>query len=138
MELNINSPCHYKNIYGVDDEIYWMCRDINKFFRDKTYSNLVDIIGISPIVAPIELIQAGDWKEEVHYKLKSHLIIVKKHIDYIKYVNGGIDEKKKLMIGNILKSINTVKSKGKIDYIQFEKDLLDFLGYTKEEIKKYI
>jgi len=41
------------------------------------------------------------------------------------------------MVGNILKSIKDVKGKGKLNYPQFEEDLLDFLGYTKEEIREY-
>jgi len=46
-------------------------------------------------------------------------------------------KRKKLIVGNILKSIKAVKDKGKLNYPQFEEDLLGFLGYTKEEIKKY-
>jgi len=137
MQLNINSPSYYKNIHGVDDEIYWLCRKISNFVSDKSYSELVDRIGMTPIVAPAELIKKGKWKEETKYAIKSNLIIVKRHIDYDKYVKGSIEEKKKLMVGNILKSIKDVKGKGKLNYPQFEEDLLDFLGYTKEEIREY-
>ena len=34
-------------------------------------------------------------------------------------------------------SIKEVQGKGKINYAQFEEDILDFLGYTKEEMKEY-
>ena len=54
--------------------------------------------------------------------------------NYEKYVKGSIEEKKKLIVGNILKSIKAVKDKGKLNYPQFEEDLLGFLGYTKEEL----
>ena len=33
-----------------------------------------------------------------------------------------------------MKSIKAVKDKGKLNYPQFEEDLLGFLGYTKEEL----
>ena len=137
MELNINSPIYYKNIYGVDDEVYWMCREICKFVEEKEYGKLVNRIGISPIVAPDELIENGEWKEHTKYAIKSNLIIVKRHINYNKYVNASMEEKKKLIVGNILKSVKSVKGKGEIDYAQFEQDILDLLGYTKEEIQAY-
>lgn len=137
MELNINSPSYYKNIYGTDDEIYWMCQGVYEFEKERRYSEIIDIIGICPIVAPTELIEQGKWKEETVYSIKARLIIVKRHIDYESYVHGTIEEKKKLMIGNVLKSVKAIKGKGKIDYCQFESDLLDFLGYTKNDIKEY-
>lgn len=138
MELYINSPCYYKNIYGVDDEIYWMCRDICEYVKDKKYSEIVDRIAISPIIAPIDLIENGQWKEETKYAIKSNLIIVKRYINYETYVKASIVEKKKLITGNILRSIKSVKGKGKINYSQFEKDLLTFLGYTKDEMNDYL
>lgn len=42
------------------------------------------------------------------------------------------------MVGNILKSIKFVQIKGKINYLEFEEDLLQLLGYSKEEIKEYL
>ncbi|MBQ1389230.1 MAG: hypothetical protein IIY78_06340 [Clostridia bacterium] len=138
MNLYINSPSYYKNVYGVDDEIYWMCREISDYVKNTEYSVIVDTIGISPIVAPREEIENGNWKEETRYAIKSKLIIVSRHIDYEKYVNASISEKKKLIVGNILRSIKSVKGKGKIDYSQFEEDLLSLLGYTKDEIAPYI
>ncbi|MFR8428802.1 MAG: hypothetical protein ACLVCH_16165 [Roseburia inulinivorans] len=60
MELNINSPKYYKDVYGVDDEIYRLCQDIYIYFKDKSYSEIINIIGIIPIIAPKELI--GKWK----------------------------------------------------------------------------
>lgn len=134
MDLNINSPVYYKNIYGVDDEIYLMCRDISAFVKDKKYSDIVDIVGISPVVAPKELTENGQWKEEIKYDLKFKLISVRKQIDFEKYINSNADGKCKLISGNILKSIKSISRKAKIDYNQFEKDLLEFLKYTKDDV----
>ena len=69
MNLYINSPSYYKNVYGVDDEIYWMCRDISDYVKNTEYSVIVDTIGISPIVAPREEIENGNWKEETRYAI---------------------------------------------------------------------
>ena len=52
MELNINSPSYFTKQYGVIDEIYSMCRGISKHVENKQYSDLVDIVGITPIIAP--------------------------------------------------------------------------------------
>ena len=51
MEININSPAYYTNIYGVDDEIYRMCQDLAIYVEDKKYSDWIDTIGIVPIIA---------------------------------------------------------------------------------------
>jgi len=134
MELNINSPAYYKNVYGVDDAVYWMCRRISKYFEDKKYSDLVDIIGICPIVAPKELIESGKWKENITYDLEFRLVIVGKTIDYEQYVKSGDGEKSKLMVGNILKSIKCISRKAKLDYNLFERDLLEFLNYSEKDI----
>lgn len=137
MQLIINAPSYYKNIYGIDNEIYCLCTKISNFMKEKNYSELIDKIGMTPIVAPEDIIKKGQWKEEVQYNIKSNLIIVKKYINYDRYVKASIEEKKKLIVANILKSIKTIQRKGKINYLQFEEDLLKFLGYTKEEITKY-
>ena len=134
MDLNINSPAYYKNIYGVDDEVYWMCRDISTFVKEKKYSDIVDIVGISPVVAPKELIENGQWKEEIKYDLKFRLVSVRKQINFDKYINSNAEEKCKLIAGNILQSIKSISRKAKIDYVLFENDLLGFLKYTKNDV----
>ena len=68
MELNINSPKYYKDVYGVDDEIYRLCQDIYIYFKDKSYSEIINIIGIIPIIAPKELLENGKYKEPIFGK----------------------------------------------------------------------
>ena len=29
MDLNINSPKYYKDVYGIDNEIYRLCQDMH-------------------------------------------------------------------------------------------------------------
>ena len=79
MELNINSPSYYTNEYGVEDEIYWMCRELSAFVREKEYSDVIHIIGIVPIIAPKSVIDNGLCKtqKKVNLKLVLHLYVCK-------------------------------------------------------------
>lgn len=135
MKLNINSPEYYSKIYGVDDEIYWMCRDLSKYVIDKQYSQIVDTVGIVPIIAPKEIINKGLCKEILRYDLKFNFVHVSKQMDYDEYVSADICTKKKLIVKNILKSVKAIKTKAKFDYESFEKDVLECLNYSKEDMK---
>ena len=86
MELNINSPKYYKDVYGVDDEIYRLCQDIYIYFKDKSYSEIINIIGIIPIIAPKELLEKGKYKEVKHCSVAYGFADVNLFIDYEKYV----------------------------------------------------
>lgn len=123
MELNINSPAYYTNIYGVDDEVCCMCQDIFQYFKDKKYSDYINIIGIVPIVAPEEEVAKGLWKEIKKVEIKNGFASVSLRIDYSTYINSAIEKKKGLVIDNILKSIKAIKGRAKIDYKMFENDM---------------
>lgn len=126
MELNINSPAYYKNIFGVDDDIYQMCRELSMFMKDKNYSDIISSIGVCPIVAPQQELDKGLWKETKKCELKYGFASVSLQIDYDAYVNADINQKKQLMIDNILKSVKAISKKGKIDYKQFEEDVKQY------------
>lgn len=126
MDLNINSPVYYTQIYGVDDEIYWMCRGLCKALKEKQYSDVINIIGIMPIIAPISEIEKGLCKEHKKCEPKAGLALVSLQINYEEYVKGDISVKKKLIIDNILKSVKSISKRGKIDYSSFEKDVKTF------------
>lgn len=126
MELNINSPAYYTNVYGVNDEIYWLCRDIAQYFKDKEYSDIIKTDGIVPIVAPEEELKKGLWKETKKVELKYGFASLSLQMNYQEYVDADISHKKGMIIGNILKSIWVIKSKAKIDYNAFEKDMREF------------
>lgn len=134
MQINIDSPAYFSKEYGVDDEVYWMCREISRFMKDKIYSERIDTIGIVPIVAPKELTVKGQWEEELRYDLKFRLAYISKQIEFGKYKNSDIEVRKKLIIKNVLDSVRSIQLKGKFDYEQFEKDLLDFLNLDRDEI----
>ena len=123
MDLNINSPAYYTGVYGIDDEIYWMCRELAQYVKAREYSKFIKTVGIVPIIAPEGEIKEGLWKELKHVSLKCGFASVCLQIDYKEYVEADINKKKILIIDNILKSIKTIKSKAKIDYRMFEDDI---------------
>ena len=63
MDLNINSPAYYTKEFGVEDEIYWFCRELSCFVKEKKYNDVITTIGLVPIIAPKEEIEKGLWKE---------------------------------------------------------------------------
>ena len=116
MELNINSPKYYKDVYGVDDEIYRLCQDIYIYFKDKSYSEIINIIGIIPIIAPKELLENGKYKEVKHCSVAYGFADV----------NLCMDEKKSMIVKNVVDSVKAIKTKGKIDFNHFKEDMMSF------------
>lgn len=126
MELNINSPRYYKEIYGIDNEIYRLCQDIHIYFKDKSYSKIINIIGIIPIIAPKELLENGKYKERKYCSVVYGFADVNLFVDYEKYVGASIDEKKALIVKNVVDSVKAIKAKGKIDFNRFKEDMIHF------------
>ena len=127
MDFNINSPAYFTQQYGIDDDVYKLCRDLSKYVKNTKYSDVYDIVGLVPIIEPFD----QKRKEIVEYKTKMKLVYITKHIDYELYINGDLDTRKKLMIKCILDSIKKISKKAKIDYIKFEEDVLNFLECEK-------
>lgn len=134
MELNINSPAYYSKKHGVDDDIYRLCKDISEYVREKNYSDVINIVGIVPIIAPDDILQSGLFKEKKKCEIKYGFASVSLRIDYQKYVENDIEGKKKIIIKNILESIKCIQKRGKIDYKKFEKDILDFCHEKRIDI----
>lgn len=126
MELNINSPKYYKEVYGIDDEIYRLCQDIYIYFKDKSYSEIINIIGIIPIIAPKELLENGKYKEMKYCSAAYGFADVNLYIDYDKYIGANMDEKKALIVENVVDSVKAIKTKGKIDFNRFKEDMIRF------------
>ena len=126
VSLNINSPAYYTSVYGVVDEVYQMCHDITHNIDINKYTNSFDCIGITPIVAPIEEINMGKWKEVKKVLVNCRLAIISLHIDYDIYCNADINEKKNLILQNIFSSLGVVSKKVKNDF-NYEKLVNDIL-----------
>lgn len=126
MELNINSPAYYTQNYGVIDEIYWLCRDLSLFLKDKQYSDFINIIGITPIIAPDSILKKGLFKDEKKVELKYGFASVSLKIDFEEYINSNLPQKKGLIMNNILRSIKIIHKRAKFNYDKFEKDVNSF------------
>lgn len=126
MDLNINSPMYYTNQFGVIDEIYDMCKDIRNMAKGKTYSSVINIVGITPIIAPYDILSTGLYKETKRCELKAGFASVSLQIDYEEFVRANIKQKKKLIIKNILTSMKSIHKKAKINYIDFEADVMQY------------
>lgn len=65
MELNINSPAYYNNIYGVDDDIYHMCRTLSSYIGDftelegSTVDEILDRIPDEAVLRELYPVQGG-------------------------------------------------------------------------------
>ena len=126
MVLNINSPAYYTNIYGIDDEVYWMCRELSDFVKEKKYSNIIDIVGVVPIIAPKNDIDKGLWKEVKKCDLKFRVATVSLQISFDEYIQSDIKKKKSLIIDNILKSVKVISKKGQFNFDDFKEDVINF------------
>lgn len=126
MNLNINSPAYYTQKFGVEDEIYWFFQELSCFVKDKNYSDVITTIGLVPIIAPKEELEKGLWKETKRCETKYGVASVSLQIDYEKYLGANMDEKKALIVKNIVDSVKAIKAKGKIDFNLFKEDMMSF------------
>ena len=126
MSLNINMPSYYTQVYGVDNDIYKMCRLIEKSIDVKRYSDTLDSIGIVPIIAPFEKIECGLYKEVKRISLKSKVATVSIHTDFHSLFSADAEQRKEMIIDNILRSLQYIKRRlGKpFDYEGIEKSIL--------------
>jgi len=131
MSIYINSPSYYTQIYGIDDNVYKVCRLLEKSIDVKNYTPLLDTIGITPIVAPTSDICDGKWQEVKHISSTYRMANISLHIDYSAYISA-IDQDKKvqLIIDNILNSLLVIKKrlKNDFDYEQIKKDILTLVN----------
>ncbi len=122
MELNINTPAYFNQHYGIDDEVYRFCQNVNMYFKDKEYSDILHTIGIAPVAAPQGLYDDGAWKESVQLISNKSCAIISIRMDFEEYYNADSDEKILLTKKMILRAVKKIKSKGKFDYDAFERD----------------
>lgn len=126
MDLNINSPSYYTREHGVEDDIYWMCRDLSAYVKEKKYSDVINIIGIVPIIAPALVLEKGLCKAHKKCEPKSGFASVSLHIDYEEYLKADTAQKKTLIVDNVLSSVKAVSARGKINYKLFAEDVQAF------------
>lgn len=123
MELNINSPVYYKNHYGIDNAVYSFTQRAQLFFKEKKYSNTLQIIGIVPIIAPQEVYAAGNYKERVKFLCGKSVASVEIRVDFDAYHNAGSSGKIALTKDMLLTAAKRIKTKVDFDYDRFKDDL---------------
>jgi len=116
MSLYINSPSYYTSLYGVDEEIYKMCRLIEKNIDIKKYTSKLDSVGVTPIIVPKEEICDDRWQETKKISLSYRFASISLYIDYSDYISSNVAEKKSLIIKNILDSLLLIKKRLKNDF----------------------
>ena len=128
MELNINSPAYFTDHYGIDEEVYKYCQQLHDFFRTREYSESMNIIGITPVIAPKEIYDQGMWKEKVQVVGLGSCAIIDSRMDFDNYYNADSNGKIELIQQMIIRAVRKIKSKGKFDWEKFRDDLLKYQG----------
>lgn len=128
MELNINSPAYFTDHYGIDEEVYKYCQQLHDFFRTREYSESMNIIGITPVIAPKEIYDQGMWKEKVQVVGLGSCAIIDIRMDFDNYYNADSNGKIELIQQMIIRAVRKIKSKGKFDWEKFSDDLLKYQG----------
>ena len=130
MSLYINSPGYVTQQFGVDKDIYKLCRLLEKNIDIKNYTSLLDSVGITPIVAPSSEISDDRWKELKYVSKRYRMASISMHVNYENYISSNFNEKKTLIIENILGSLLVVKKRlgAAFDY---EKIKADICGLTE-------
>ena len=107
------------------DDIYQLCRMISLNIDVTLYTDILDTIGITPIIAPAQILESGKWKEERRISLSYRMASISLISDYDSFLKADMMLKKKIIIENILKSLGVIKRrlKDKFDYEQIEFDI---------------
>ena len=131
MSLYINSPAYWTQLYGIDDNVYKVCRLLEKNIDVKKYTSKLDTIGVTPKIVPTSEICDGKWTEVKYISLAYRMASFSLHIDYLAYLSAiDPDKKVQLIIDNIFNSLLLVKKrlKNDFDYEQIKKDILTLVS----------
>lgn len=123
MEVNINSPVYYKDHYGIDNAVYRFTQRAQLFFKEKEYSDTLQISGIVPIIAPQEVYAAGNYKERVKFLCGKGFASVEVKIDFDAYHYADSAGKITLTKDVILTAAKRIKAKVDFDHDRFRDDL---------------
>ena len=130
VNLFINSPSYYTQENGVIDDIYQLCRVISRNIDITLYTDALDTIGITPIIAPIQILESGKWKEERRISLPYRMASISLISDYDSFIKADMMSKREMILENILKSLAVIKRrlKDKFDYEQMENDIKNLIS----------
>ena len=98
INLFINSPSYYTQENGVIDDIYQLCRIISCNIDVTSYTDTLDTIGITPIIAPIQALNSGKWKEVKKISLPYRMASISLTSDYERFSQADMTTKKQIII----------------------------------------
>lgn len=127
MELIFKMPTFYKNQYGTDAEIDEFCEAICRIAKQKEYSTQVNRIDIIPVIIPKELISQGKGREFTKIELNYKALSMSKQIDFNKYQNCILREKKILLVNCLIEALKEVEKKICFNVDDFRKDIEELL-----------
>ena len=130
MNLFINSPSYYTQKFGVIDEIYQLCKKISLNINVRLYTDIIDTIAITPIIAPRNVADSSEWKEVKKISLPYKMANISLQSDYEDFIETNMDKKKQMIIENILRSLYVIKVrlKDSFDYEHIIKDIRDIVA----------
>ena len=137
MNLYINSPSYYTQLYGIIDEIYAMCLMISKRIDITLYTDVLDTIGITPMIVPDSEKEDGKWLECRKVSILSRMASISLKSDYDIFCNADIDMKKYMILENILQSLYVIKKKLRNNF-DYEHMKFDIIAVAKEWIDSAI
>lgn len=103
MNLFINSPAYYTRKYGIEDEIYKLCRYISKNIDIAKYTTAIDTMAITP-----KQLEPDKLRKENIFVRAADISVP---LSFEDYVNADIEAKKRMIIKNIIDSAKVLKKK---------------------------
>lgn len=94
------------------------------FFKDKKYSNTLQIVGIVPIVAPQEIVDGENYKEKVKFLCDKSVASINIKMDFNVYYNADSIKRIELTKEMILTAVKRIITKVDFDYDKFKEDLI--------------
>lgn len=132
MNLFINSPAYYTQEYGVIDDIYQLCTLISHKIDITLYTDRLDTIGITPMIAPAQVLNSAKWKEVKKISLPYRMASISLVSDYESFYNADMALKKQMIVENIFRSLGVIKSRLKEDfnYELIENDIMELISFS--------
>ena len=128
MNLFINSPSYYTEEYGVMDDIYNLCKLISDRIDITLYTDALDTIGITPIIAPKQVLDSGCMEVKM-ISMRYRMANISLYCDYNNFIKADLALKKVMIVENIINSLYVIKKrlKNKFNYTQIVNDIKNLL-----------
>ena len=128
MNLFINSPSYYTEEYGVMDDIYNLCKLLSDRIDITLYTDALDTIGITPIIAPKQVLDSGCMEVKM-ISMRYRMANISLYCDYNNFIKADLALKKVMIVENIINSLYVIKKrlKNKFNYTQIVNDIKNLL-----------